>query len=43
MNKALTEIEEVKVNNLTEKEEKINQKHFENEFYNKIISKIEKS
>lgn len=42
MNKALSQIEKIDVAKLVEKEEKINEKHFENEFYNKIIKKIEK-
>jgi len=42
MNKALSQIEKVDIKKFTLKEEKTNQKNFDNEFYQNIISKIEK-
>jgi len=42
MEKSLSQIEKVDISKFTYKKEKINQKSFDNEFYNKIISKIEK-
>jgi len=42
MNKALSQIQKVDITKFTLKEEKKNQKNFDNEFYQTIISKIEK-
>ena len=42
MKKSLSQIEKVDISHFTFKPEKTNQKSFDNEFYNKIISKIEK-